>query len=197
MTPRKPASSPDTSHEFFDQLYRNLNDPWNFRNSVYERERYHAIVECIGDREYESAFEPGCAIGELTRLLAPYCNTLDALDCSITAVQRARTRCREYPQVNVRQGALPGDLPTKNTDLIVVSEVGYYFTPVELASLVAQLWSKLRVGGRLVACHWLGHSNDHWLHGAEVHQLIREVLNKSENYTAPSQEYVLQRWQKD
>ncbi|MEX0604395.1 MAG: SAM-dependent methyltransferase [Marinobacter sp.] len=192
MTPQKYGSSP----EFFETLYRKAEDPWNFRNSDYERHRYAAIVDNVSDRQFRSAFEAGCAIGELTALLAPFCDSLDAMDCSLTAVDTARYRCRYYPHVHVRQGTLPNDLPSKMYDLIVFSELGYYFTREDLAVLSTQLWSKLKPGGRLIACHWLGHSEDHQLHGAEVHEIMCRVLQDCGDLKPPARGYTLQRWSK-
>lgn len=193
--PSRPYNSqPDTSPEFFERLYKRSEDPWNFRHSTYERDRYAAIVASVNDRHYRSAFEPGCAIGELTAMLAPLCRSLDAIDFSASAVKTARHRCRDYPQVHVHQGTLPADIPAGSCDLIVFSEIGYYFTPEALESLVIQLWGILAPGGRLVACHWLGHSDDHQLHGKEVHAILRKLLGNFTDLKSPDEGYTLQHW---
>ncbi|WP_298447474.1 SAM-dependent methyltransferase [uncultured Marinobacter sp.] len=197
MRPNKPSSCPDTSPEFFDRLYQNSQDPWDFRHSMYERARYRAIVEAVNDRRYKNAFEPGCAIGELTAMLAPFCESLRAIDCSVTAVEIARSRCREFPNIDIRQGELPEDLPKQTCDLIVFSEVGYYFSRQALASLIARLWLGLEPSGRLIACHWLGHSKDHKLHGTAVHDALTQVLGASDNLNAGNDGYILQRWSKE
>lgn len=196
MKDHKHQSQPDTSPEFFEHLYQGSEDPWNFRHSAYERNRYAAIVACIADRHYRSAFEPGCAIGELTAMLAPLCQSLVAIDFSALAVATARQRCRDYPQVHIHQGELPEDLPDQPCDLIVFSEIGYYFTPEELEALVLQLWAILEPGGRLVACHWLGHSNDHQLHGGEVHTIMGRVLGDRGELDGADEGYTMQRWSK-
>lgn len=187
---------PNTSAAFFERLYRISEDPWNFRQSGYERKRYADIVACIDDREYELAFEPGCAIGELTAMLAPLCHSLEAIDFSISAVSRARRRCRNYPQVQVHQGALPEAMPGNPCDLIVFSEIGYYFTLQELERLGAGLWSNLVPGGRLVACHWLGHSDDHPLHGTQVREMMLNTVGPTDCDNDPADGYTLQVWTK-
>lgn len=111
-------------------------------------------------------------------------------------MRTARLRCRDYPQVHIRQGALPVDVPARQCDLIVFSEVGYYFNPDDLESLVLQLWSALEPGGRLIACHWLGHSDDHQLHGAEVHDILVRVLGGRADLKSADHGYTLQRWSK-
>lgn len=196
MSSAKFQRRPDTSPAFFERLYQSSEDPWNFRHSTYERERYAAICNSLADREYRSAFEPGCAIGELTAMLAPLCRSVEAIDFSTSAVETARHRCRDYPNVNIHKGALPEDVPQGPFDLIVFSEIGYYFTPESLESLLIHLWAILEPGGRLIACHWLGHSDDHQLHGTEVHNILGRVLGAPEGLKTVDEGYILQRWSK-
>jgi hypothetical protein len=58
-------------------------------------------------------------------------------------------------------------------DLIVFSEIGYYFDESELERLTARLVDKLRHGSSLLAVHWLGVSSDHVLNGDRVHEIMR------------------------
>jgi predicted TPR repeat methyltransferase len=162
-----------TTAEFFDSLYLKNPDPWNFERSSYERSRYDAIIDAIAHRRYERAFEPGCSIGVLTEALARFCDHLIAVDISPTAVARSQKRCRHLSNVDVRRGALPEDLPEGKLDLIVFSEIGYYFDESELDRLTARLADKLSRGGTLLAVHWLGASTDHVISGDQVHAVMR------------------------
>jgi SAM-dependent methyltransferase len=163
----------NTTAEFFESLYLRNPDPWNFERSSYEQGRYEEIIEAIGHRRYERAFEPGCSIGVLTKSLARLCDHLDAVDISPTAVARSQQRCRNLSNVNVRLGALPESLPDGKLDLIVFSEIGYYFHESELDRLTARLVDKLSRGSSLLAVHWLGVSTDHVLNGDRVHEIMR------------------------
>jgi hypothetical protein len=58
-------------------------------------------------------------------------------------------------------------------NLIVFSEVGYYFDIESLSALAHRLADALCFNGELIAVHWRGHSGDHILHGDEVHRCIR------------------------
>ncbi len=196
MTMPKSPTDPDTSSEFFERLYQSSGDPWNFRRSAYERSRYRSIIEGIGDRSYVSIFEAGCSVGELTAQLAPYGQSVRAIDCSATAVEKARARCAKYSNVAVSQSRLEDELLDHACDLIVFSEIGYYFSRSELALQIARLWSFLVPQGRLIACHWLGHSEDHRLHGAEVHETIRHTLCAQSDFNSLHEGYALQRWTK-
>ena len=161
-----------TSEEFFDAMYQRDGDPWNFAADPYERQRYGRILEAVGAGPYRRVFEPGCSIGELTRLLAPRCGHLLASDISATAAAAAASRCAEMSQVTVVHADLANQLPDGTFDLIVFSEIGYYFTRRRLAGVIDRLVDRLDHPGRLVAAHWTGRSPDHVLSGETVHRTI-------------------------
>lgn len=163
-----------TSAKAFEQRYRDISDPWDFATSSYERGKYDVTIAALSHARYGSAFEPGCSIGELTARLALRCDHLLASDFAQTAVARARERCAHLPNVTVECANIL-DLPTEQSfDLIVLSEVGYYFAAPVLADLAKKLSRSLAARGELLAVHWLGSSADHVLHGDEVHRTLRD-----------------------
>ena len=163
-----------TDAAFFEEMYRQNADPWNFEGSSYEQERYARILESAGGRRYSRAFEPGCSIGVLTWKLAGLCDRLEAIEISPTAASNAKERCRDLPQVHIECGSLPEAMPAGEFDLIIFSEIGYYFAEEELRFIVDRLAEKLTPGGYFIAAHWLGTSADHLLSGDAVHRVIRE-----------------------
>jgi predicted TPR repeat methyltransferase len=163
-----------TSPAFFEQMYRQNTDPWNFEGSSYEQDRYASIFDAVDGRRYTRAFEPGCSIGVLTRKLASVCDRVEAIDISATAVARARERCQELLQVHIACGSLPEAIPAGKYDLIVFSEIGYYFEEGQLREVVHRLAEAMEQGGYFLASHWLGTSADHLLSGDTVHQIIQE-----------------------
>jgi SAM-dependent methyltransferase len=163
------------SAEFFEAKYQNAVDPWDFATSPYEQGRYDAILRALPPRRYHRAFEPGCSIGILTERIADLCDHVVASDISPTAVSRTRDRCRSLRNVTVSQGALPGDTPEGDFDLIVFSEIGYYFSATTLRALVSELVEQLVPHGVLLAAHWLGHSPDHVMSGDRVHEIINDA----------------------
>jgi trans-aconitate methyltransferase len=158
--------------EAFEARYRADPDPWQFTSSVYERERYAVTIAALTQPRYANAFEPGCSVGELTALLAPRCDRLLATDVSETAVERARARCASYPQVTVERGDVTAVVVDRPFDLIVFSEIAYYFEASKLESLANRLANDLCLGGTFLAVHWLGRSADHILHGDEAHEVL-------------------------
>jgi len=161
-----------TSQEFFEVKYQQNADPWAFAYSDYELERYQATTAALTDRRYQRAFEPGCSIGVLTRLLSTICDQVEAMDIAPSAVSGARERCKDLDNVVVVCGALPEVIPEGSFDLIVLSEIGYYFYEEQLRNLAHDLVERLSLRGVLLAVHWLGSSDDHLLHGDQVHTIL-------------------------
>ena len=83
---------------------------------------------------------------------------------------------RDHPGVTVDVGSIPEWWPTGTFDLVVFSELGYYWDPAGLADLVDRLTTLVEPGGDLLAVHWLGRSPDHVLHGDEVQTILTERL---------------------
>ena len=164
-----------TSPEFFEAMYRADGDPWHFAESSYERNRYSAIMQALGDRRYCFAWEPGCSVGVLTEQLAAVCDRVDACELSQTAVDRAQMRCAGLPGVMVRCASLTDPASLDEYDLIVLSEIGYYFTASAWSGTVCNVVNAMQPGAILLASHWLGNSPDHILHGDEVHALIQDA----------------------
>jgi SAM-dependent methyltransferase len=182
------------SQEFFESRYQQSEDPWKFATSAYELNRYRAILAALSDRRFLRAFEPGCSIGVLTEQLADRCTEVQALDISPTAVAKAQARCGHLAHVHIRHGALPSVLPDGDFDLIIFSEIGYYFHREPLRDLVNELLHRLRPYGVFLASHWTGKSADHLLSGDEVHDLIRGTPGISLTLEQRKPEFLLGRW---
>jgi protein-L-isoaspartate O-methyltransferase len=171
-----PTILADTTGQFFESLYEQNPDPWNFAVSAYERRRYATTLSGLLRPYYQTAFEPGCSVGELTAELAARCERVIATDIAPSAVARARTRCARFPNVEISCSDLSISIPKAPLDLVVLSEIGYYFTERALRGIAAELAAQLQPGGEFVAIHWLGNSKDHVLRGDVVHGVLREAL---------------------
>jgi cyclopropane fatty-acyl-phospholipid synthase-like methyltransferase len=161
-----------SSAAFFEAKYQKKTDPWGFSSNAYELQRYDAIIRAIAHRRYGRAFEPGCSIGVLTERLAAHCDEVYAIDFSPSASAQARTRCAHLPQVEVGCASLPDGTPAKDFDLLVLSEIGYYFTAQDWQRISTTLIDSLPRGATVLAAHWLGHSQDHRISGDEVHEIL-------------------------
>lgn len=157
---------------YFDDVYRTNTDPWAFASSPYEREKYAATLAALPHPRYERAFEIGCSIGVLTAQLAPRCAELLSVDVSETALAQARQRCAELPQVRFQRLQVPDEFPAEQFDLILLSEVGYYWSLPDLARAADLVVTALKPGGQLLLVHWTPPVPDYPLTGDEVHELF-------------------------
>ena len=159
--------------EYFERLYAADEDPWDFRTSDYEHRKYAATIAAIEDlAPIGRALEVGCSIGELTARLAPLCRELVAVDCSHTAVGRARERLAAIPHVRVELRCVPDSVPEGPFDLVVCSEVLYYWHAPLLRTALDRLRALLAPGGALLAVHWRGPVRHYPLGGEDVHRLL-------------------------
>lgn len=176
MTTREEHALASSTADAFEQRYLADEDPWHFETSPYERNRYDAILRALPRARYKRAFEPGCSVGVLTTRLATRCDEVYATEISPTALERARQRCAKQPNVHFAASDINHESPPGTFDLIVFSEIGYYFTQADLTQIIGRLAGALKSGGELIAVHWTGHSKDHMLSGDDVHQTLRKVL---------------------
>jgi protein-L-isoaspartate O-methyltransferase len=183
-----------TSREFFEQKYQQSADPWAFASSPYELERYRATTAALTHRRYRRAFEPGCSVGVFTRHLALISDRVEAIDIAPSAVSSARERCKDLNNVVVRCGALPEDIPEGTFDLVVLSEIGYYFSEEQLWNLANGLVERLSRPGVMLAVHWLGSSEDHLLHGDRVHTILRSLEGLVHDRSELHAGFRLDRW---
>jgi SAM-dependent methyltransferase len=189
-------NSETTSEAFFDAKYKSEADPWNFATDAYEQSRYCETLGVLAGRVFLRALEPGCSIGVLTEQLARFCGHVDAFDISATAVSKARNRCHHLDNVEIRHASLGDGIPGRSYDLIVLSEIGYYFSAAELSSLAQQVVCRLVPGGILLAVHWLGHSLDHQLSGDTVHAILGAVPGLQHSLSQRHLGFRLDQWTK-
>jgi SAM-dependent methyltransferase len=162
--------------DYFERLYAEHADPWRFETSPYERAKYARTVAALGPRRFGLGLEVGCSIGVLTAMLAERCERLLAVDCSELAVERARRRLAGRPGVRVERRTLPEEMPAGPFDLIVCSEVLYYWSRDLLIEALAALRSALAPGGSLLAVHWRPRTRTYPLQGDEVHEILAREL---------------------
>jgi SAM-dependent methyltransferase len=158
---------------YFEELYAADPDPWSFETRWYEHRKHALSVASLPRQKYGSSLELACANGRLTELLAPRCGDLLAVDAIAAPVQRARERLARFSQVRVEQRQLPQQWPEGTFDLIVVSELLYYFDEDELARVLTLLRASLESGGTLLAVHWRRAVPEYPLTGDAVHQALQ------------------------
>lgn len=154
---------------YFDDVYGANADPWGFETSPYEQAKYAATLAALTRARYRNAFEIGCSIGVLTARLAPRCDRLLSVDVSTQALTRARERCRDLTRVTLELMRVPQEFPDDTFDLILLSEVGYYWSRDDLARVRDRVVARLEPQGQLLLVHWTPFVHDYPLTGDDVH----------------------------
>jgi len=157
----------------FEATYARCRDPWGFATRWYEARKYALTIAALPQRRYHRGFEPGCSIGVLTDQLADRCDYLLAADGVDAAVEQARARLAGRDHVTVSKLVLPQEWPDGPWDLVVLSELGYYFDGDDLGRLLGRAAQTTVAGSTLIAVHWRG-PTDYPLTGDEVHQAIHD-----------------------
>ncbi len=177
--------------DYFEELYAGSTDPWDFETSAYEQEKYRRTLDALGDRRFGRALEVGASIGVFTALLAGRCDQLLAVDVSERAVSVARRRLSGRDRVTVERRTLPEEMPPGPFDLVVASEVLYYFTREEMLATLDGFERELAPKGVLLAVHWRRETKTYPLQGDEVHELLAANTGLSITQTIVEPDYRL------
>ena len=169
--------SPRSDPEFFDAKYRADPDPWNFDTDWYEIRKRNLLMAMLPHPRYRAALEPGCANGHITASLARRCDHVTATDIAPHALRLARIRCRDQPNVEIREWAFGRTWPWNNAfDLIMLSEVAYYLPAPALTAAVTEMAERLAPDTTVVLAHWRHPEPDHHLEGDDATRIALAAL---------------------
>jgi predicted TPR repeat methyltransferase len=177
--------------EYFESLYEDSPDPWDFATSDYEQRKYERTLAVLEQRRFKRALEAGSSVGVFTAMLAPYCDELLALDTSERAVEISRRRLSGQDHVTIERRTIPEETPDGPFDLIVASEVLYYLSREVLLEALRRFEEVLAAGGALLAVHWRKETRTYPLQGDEVHELLVEHSRLSNTKSIVETEYRL------
>jgi len=155
MKTKRDSLAPD----YFESLYADDPDPWRFASSAYERNKYETTLAALSGRHFRSAFEVGCSVGILTRQLAQVCQSLLAIDVAERALEQARATCESINNVRFARMHIPREWPDDDFDLIVLSEVLYYFCLDDISRIAQNTIASLVPRGVVLLVHWTGATN--------------------------------------
>jgi predicted TPR repeat methyltransferase len=184
-----------TSREYFEDMYARSDDPWNFETSDYELRKYALTVASLPKAHYANAFEPGCSIGMLTERLAPRCHRLLATDMMRAPLVIAANRLDPYPNVQIEERTIPAEWPDEMFDLVVLSEVAYYFDVETLEALTEKVLASTVVGAHVVGVHWRGRT-DYPLTGDIAHATVDRNPKLELVVHHAEDEFVLDVWER-
>ena len=103
----------------------------------------------------------GCGTGQLSQTIAPYVNTVIAVDASTDMLDAARQRLQEFANVDIRQGELES-LPIENEALhAAMLSLVLHYSP-DPARALAEVARVLRPGGRVLVVDMLPHDREEY-----------------------------------
>ncbi|WP_373511792.1 class I SAM-dependent methyltransferase [Persicitalea sp.] len=155
--------------DYFEEIYAKSDDPWGFASREYELHKYLDTMMHLPQTRYRAAFEPGCSIGVLSGMLAARVDHLLAVDVSEKALERARLRNLNKENIDFQFMQFPREKPKGTFDLVLLSEVAYYWGDKEFDQARDEVMHLLEPGGDLVLVHWTPFVEDYPLTGDEVH----------------------------
>ncbi|WP_011301052.1 MULTISPECIES: class I SAM-dependent DNA methyltransferase [Cupriavidus] len=192
MTPATSA----TSAQAFDAMFEQ-DDPWGFETLWYEARKRALLMAALPEARYARALEAGCANGILTEQLAGRCDALLAIDVAARAIDRMQTRLAGHSHVEGRVARLPQEWPGGSFDLIVLSELGYYFTPDDWIATARQAVGALTPRGTIVACHWLRPFRERQMATRDIHAAIGRQPGLCRHVRHLEPDFLLEVWSRN
>lgn len=184
-----------TDRRYFVEQYAGNDDPWGFRTSEYERRKYEMTLAKLPRGRYQRGFEPGCSLGVLSELLASRCDYLLSSDIIPSVLESATERLADFDNVVVESLAIPEEWPDEEFDLVVLSEIAYYFDPQELDDVLERLVATTVPGAHVIAVHWRGVTN-YPLSGDMAHDLINRRNELRHQARHLQSDFVLDLWER-
>ena len=164
----------------FESLYRSNPDPWAYKTSAYEQQKYRATVAAIPAQRFRAAIEIGCSIGVLTAMIAARADHVTGVDLSPEAIRLARERLADRGHVRLICGTIPADWPDGRWDLLLLSEVVYYLSAPEIDALCARIATSAMPGAHCILVNWTGDTGTAW-HGPDAaRHVIAQLLKRRE-----------------
>ncbi len=191
--------SKSLNKEYFDSIYSNNSDPWNFRNSEYENSKYEKINSFLKDKFFSQGLELGCSIGVHTGFLSIHCKHLLAVDINENAIKTAIELNPNLSNVEFKVEDILINFPEGPFEFISMCEMGYYFTKEKLQFLYQEIYKNLSPNGYFLMVHWLSFVREYPLTGRKVRNLF-ENSTQFENFSLDSfyenESYELALWKK-
>ena len=167
--------------DYFKALYASDPGPWRFASSPYEDAKYTATLAALSQPRYASAVEIGCSIEMLTARLAANCAAPLGIDVDEVPLLLARQRCAGLSNVEFAMQRLPDDAPAAQFELIMLSEVLYYFDPPQLGRLADVVRGMALPSATLMLVHRLGPPPDYPLTGDSAVAAFEVALPKADS----------------
>lgn len=158
------------ARDFFDRFYTGRADPWGFESRWYEERKRAVLLASLPRPRFRAALEIGCSTGVLTAGLAARADRVVGIDIADAPLEAARRRLGTG--VELLRLDTPHEWPDGTFDLVVLSEVLYYYGDEDLDRTLDRAVASLSDDGVLVACHWRHDVPEYPLNGDTVQSRV-------------------------
>lgn len=183
--------------EYFDVLYAQNDDPWDYENRWYEERKRNICLAVLLKPMYQNVLEIGCSNGTFSRHLALRSKRLLCIDGNEKACDLAKLKLNDFNHVEVLQNVIPEQFPDEKFDLIVIGEVLYYLNYDELIQLIEKIHQSLNKDGMILSCHWRYPIDEFLLNGDAVHQVLTENLKLNHYLSLKDPDFIVDLWTMD
>jgi hypothetical protein len=157
--------------DYFCDLYARDADPWKFASSDYARHKYGATLNALPigslctrarsgvfDRRFHeharaTMWESCCDRPRRTRVGSASSSPPPS------PAKEAGLRCASHRNIAFATMQAPGEWPAGRFDLIVLSEVLYFFGRTLIGQLAERVEGSLRNPSHVLLVHWLGETD--------------------------------------
>ncbi|MBI5815107.1 MAG: methyltransferase domain-containing protein [Nitrospinae bacterium] len=145
---------------YFNWKYKK-QDPYHVGQSDYEKEKLDRAMAALAFKDsFDNVLEVGCGEGFMTEALAGKAAHVLAVDISDIAVKRTAERTAGTSCVTAKRMDVFTTPPSPEYDLVVCSEVLYYFEPEQLPGAVENIIGWIRPGGHAALIHARAKADD-------------------------------------
>jgi SAM-dependent methyltransferase len=167
--------------DYFEQLYQNNADPWDYEHSEGEAEKRRLMESFL--LPGTEGLELGCGPGFGTALFAPHFSKFTAIDASPKALELARNRVGgEKGSVTFRLACLPIALPQSTYSTVIAAEILYYLSAPDRALMLETIAGALQRGGRFILLNSHGPFPDAHTDAATLHREARSVFGSPSHH---------------
>lgn len=139
--------------KFYFELKYLRGNPYRVEANPLEIEKFNHAFDIMKEKRYDNILEIGCGDGYLLERYSPLSDRVLATDISGSALKMAKERLRGEKHIEFRQFDLIKDDIDEKFDLVICSEILYYFTLDQLKTVVPKILNYLKKNGNLLSIH--------------------------------------------
>ena len=125
----------------FERLYLENPDPWNYRSSTYELEKYQRTLDSALALRMRCgrALEVGCSVGVFSRMISEHFDKVTAIDISKEALRREADYNSAQKNIRFLHGYFESLNIEGQYDVIFCAEILYYIAEKHVNEVCRQL----------------------------------------------------------